>query len=73
MTNTAAPALFAAQKFDRTGAVHIASPGRLGGSAVTFCTGRSISWMVGTDAPVTCKACAKKAAGLGIDLAELAR
>ena len=72
MNNTAARPLFAAQKFDRTGAIHIVSGGRLG-NVVTFCTGRSISWMAGTDEDVTCKACVKKADSLGMDLKELGR
>lgn len=67
-------ALFAAQKIEG-GTVHVvqAGRGRVGLGVSTFCTGRSMSWMVSTDGPVTCKACIRKADSLGMDLKELGR
>lgn len=70
MTNTTAPAMFPAQKIDGSGSVHIAKPGRIG-TVTTFCTGRSVGWMVGTDSPVTCASCLKRAAKNGIDVKEI--
>ncbi len=65
--------MFTAQKLDGTGSVHLVTRGSfLDQRAVTFCTGRSVTWMVGTDAPLTCKSCAKKATAAGIDVKALA-
>lgn len=78
MTTSTAPTalppseLFAAQKIDGTGSVHVVRSIRGPGMVVTFCTGRAMSWMVSTDAAVTCKACLKKAGANGIDVRELA-
>ncbi len=63
--------MFTAQKFDRTGSVHIVTLGPVG-TVITFCTGRAVSWMAGTDAPLTCKSCAKKAKAAGIDVKAMA-
>ncbi len=72
MTNTAAPALFAAQKLTGTGAVHVVKAGSSPSAWSTiWCTGRSVLWMVGTDKPVTCKACQRKATVNGMDLRDL--
>jgi hypothetical protein len=68
MNTNAAPALFAGQKIDG-GAVHVFKSFSRG--VATYCTGRSISMVVGSDAPVTCKACAKKAAANGLDVNNL--
>lgn len=78
MTNaTSAPTastLSVIEKIDFSGSRHLATPSRHGMGWVTFCTGRTMSMTVPvTGAPVTCKACTRKASAAGIDVREVAQ